>query len=329
MIGEIIDMSIMYNEAGVNIDAGNELVKRLKKKLPKIGGFGGLFPLLGTKYNLVSSTDGVGTKLKLAFKFNKHNTVGIDLVAMNVNDIVCVGARPLFFLDYFACGKLDVGQAEHVVEGIVKGCELSDSQLIGGETAEMPGFYKDGEYDLAGFSVGIVEKGKEINGSKIKSGNVVIGLPSSGPHSNGYSLIRKIFSDDELEKYSKRLLAPTKIYVKEILSAIKKFNLGTQNIVGIAHITGGSFYNKISRILPQKKDIRVVIEKKSWKVPEIFKIIQTKGNVPETDIYRTLNMGIGMILIVCSEAASKIEKFFKGAKVIGCVKKGERGVELV
>ena len=329
MIGEIIDMSIMYNEAGVNIDAGNELVKRLKKKLPKIGGFGGLFPLLGTKYNLVSSTDGVGTKLKLAFKFNKHNTVGIDLVAMNVNDIVCVGARPLFFLDYFACGKLDVGQSEHVVEGIVKGCELSDSQLIGGETAEMPGFYKDGEYDLAGFSVGIVEKGKEINGSKIKSGNVVIGLPSSGPHSNGYSLIRKIFSDDELEKYSKRLLAPTKIYVKEILSAIKKFNLGTQNIVGIAHITGGSFYNKISRILPQKKDIRVVIEKKSWKVPEIFKIIQTKGNVPETDIYRTLNMGIGMILIVCSEAASKIEKFFKGAKVIGCVKKGERGVELV
>ena len=288
-----------------------------------------MFPLLGTKYNLVSSTDGVGTKLKLAFKFNKHNTVGIDLVAMNVNDIVCVGARPLFFLDYFTCGKLDVGQAEHVFEGIVKGCELSDSQLIGGETAEMPGFYKDGEYDLAGFSVGIVEKGKEINGSKIKSGNVVIGLTSSGPHSNGYSLIRKIFSDDELEKYSKRLLAPTKIYVKEILSAIKKFNLGTQNIVGIAHITGGSFYNKISRILPQKKDIRVVIEKKSWKVPEIFKIIQTKGNVPETDIYRTLNMGIGMILIVCSEAASKIEKFFKGAKVIGCVKKGERGVELV
>jgi phosphoribosylformylglycinamidine cyclo-ligase len=319
----------MYNEAGVNIDAGNELVKRLKKKLPKIGGFGGLFPILGTKYNLVSSTDGVGTKLKLAFTFNKHDTVGIDLVAMNVNDIVCVGARPLFFLDYFACGKLDVEQAERVIEGIAKGCELSDSQLIGGETAEMPGFYKDGEYDLAGFSVGIVEKGKEINGSKIKSGNVVIGLPSSGPHSNGYSLIRKIFSDDELKKYSKRLLAPTKIYVKEILSAIKKFNSSIQNIVGITHITGGSFYDKISRILPQKKDIRVVIEKKSWKVPEIFKIIQTKGNVPETDIYRTLNMGIGMILIVCSEAASKIEKFFKGAKVIGYVKKGERGVELV
>ncbi|GMO65103.1 MAG: phosphoribosylformylglycinamidine cyclo-ligase [Endomicrobiia bacterium] len=322
-------MSVMYNEAGVNIDAENELVNRLRKKFPKIGGFGGLFPILGTKYNLVSSTDGVGTKLKLAFILNKHNTVGIDLVAMNVNDIVCVGAKPLFFLDYFACGKLDVEQAEHVVNGIAKGCELSGSQLIGGETAEMPGFYKDGEYDLAGFSVGIIKKGKEISGSKIKSGNIIIGLPSSGLHSNGYSLIRKIFSEGELEKYSKQLLTPTKIYVKEILSAISKFNSSVQNIVGIAHITGGSFQDKISRILPQKKDIRVVIEKKSWKVPEIFKIIQTKGNVPETDIYRTLNMGIGMVLIVCSEVASKIEKFFKGAKVIGHVKKGERGVELV
>lgn len=322
-------MSITYEEAGVSIDAVNELVERLKKKLPKIGGFGGLFPIAGTKYNLVSSTDGVGTKLKLAFALNKHNTVGIDLVAMNVNDIICVGAKPLFFLDYFACGKLDVVQAEQVVDGIVKGCELAGSQLIGGETAEMPGFYKDGEYDLAGFSVGIVEKRKEISGSKIKSGDIVIGLPSSGPHSNGYSLIRKVFSDDDLEKYSKQLIAPTKIYVKEVLAAIAKFNLSKQNIVGIAHITGGSFYDKIGRILPQKKDIRVVIEKKSWRIPEIFKVIQTKGNVLETDIYRTLNMGIGMVLIVCSEAASKVEKFFKGAKIIGHVKKGERGVELI
>jgi phosphoribosylformylglycinamidine cyclo-ligase len=322
-------MSITYKEAGVNIEAGNELVKRLKKKFPKIGGFGGLFPIVGTKYNLVSSTDGVGTKLKLAFLMKKYNTVGIDLVAMNVNDIVCVGAKPLFFLDYFACGKLDVGQAEQVVEGIARGCELSGSQLIGGETAEMPGFYKDGEYDLAGFSVGIVEKGKEINGSKIKTGNVVIGLPSSGLHSNGYSLVRKIFSDNELEKYSKQLLMPTRIYVKEILLAIAKFNSVEQNIVGITHITGGSFYDKIGRILPKKKDIRVVIEKKTWKIPDIFKIVQIKGNVSETDIYRTLNMGIGMVLVVRSEAALKIEKFFRDAKVIGRVKKGERGVELV
>jgi len=320
-------MPITYKEAGVNIDAGNELVKRLRKKLPKIGGFGGLFPVDGTKYNLVSSTDGVGTKLKLAFILNKHNTVGIDLVAMNVNDLVCVGAKPIFFLDYFACGKLDVGQAEQVIKGIVKGCEMSGSQLIGGETAEMPGFYKEGEYDLAGFSVGIIEKGKEINGTKIKPGNVLIGLPSSGPHSNGYSLIRKIFSDGELKEYSKQLFAPTRIYVKEILALIAKFNSNKQNIVGIAHITGGSFYDKINRILPQ--NTRVVIEKKSWKVPEIFKVIQAKGSVPETDIYRTLNMGIGMVLIVRSEAALEIKKFFKNAKIIGCVKKGERGVELI
>ncbi|GHT61164.1 phosphoribosylformylglycinamidine cyclo-ligase [Endomicrobiia bacterium] len=320
-------VTITYKKAGVNIDAGNELVKRLKKKLPKIGGFGGLFPVDGTKYNLVSSTDGVGTKLKIAFLANKHDTVGIDLVAMNVNDLICVGAKPLFFLDYFACGKLDVGHAEQVIEGIAKGCELSGSQLIGGETAEMPGFYKDGEYDLAGFSVGIIEKGKEINGSKIKPGDVVIGLPSSGPHSNGYSLIRKVFSDVELKKYSKQLLAPTKIYVKEVLAAINKFNSKKQNIAGIAHITGGSFYDKIERILPD--NVRVVIEKSSWKVPEIFKFVQEKGSVPKEDIYRTLNMGIGMVLIVSPDAALQIKKFFKGAKAIGYVKKGEKGVELI
>ena len=320
-------MSITYKKAGVNIDAGNELVKRIKKKLPKIGGFGGLFPIDGTKYNLVSSTDGVGTKLKIAFLVNKHDTVGIDLVAMNVNDLICVGAKPLFFLDYFACGKLNVGQAENVIKGIAKGCEISGSQLIGGETAEMPGFYKDGEYDLAGFSVGIIEKGKEITGKNIKTGDVIIGLPSSGPHSNGYSLIRKIFSDAELKKYSKALLAPTKIYVKEVLAALKKFNSKKQNITGIAHITGGSFYDKIERILPQ--NVRVVIEKNAWKVPEIFKLVRQKGNVPEKDIYRTLNMGIGMVLIVKPEYALQVKKFFKGAKAIGYIKKGERGVEII
>jgi phosphoribosylformylglycinamidine cyclo-ligase len=320
-------MSITYKSAGVNIDAGNDLVERLKKKLPKIGGFGGLFPINGTRYNLVSSTDGVGTKLKLAFLFNKHDTIGIDLVAMNVNDLICVGAKPLFFLDYFACGKLNVSQAEEVIKGIAKGCELSGSSLIGGETAEMPGFYKDGEYDLAGFSVGIIEKGKQINGKKIKPGNVVIGLPSSGLHSNGYSLVRKAFSDAELKIYSKQLLAPTKIYVKEVLAALSKFNSNEQCIVGIAHITGGSFYDKIERILPE--NVRVVIEKKSWKVPEIFKLVQEKGKVPQDDIYRTLNMGIGMVLIVHCDAALQVKKFFKGAKVIGYIKKGNRGVEII
>lgn len=320
-------MAITYKKAGVNIDAGNELVRRIRKKLPKIGGFGGLFPLAGTKYNIVSSTDGVGTKLKLAFLVNKHDTVGIDLVAMNVNDLICVGAKPLFFLDYFACGKLDVKQAEEVIKGISKGCDISGSQLIGGETAEMPGFYKDGEYDLAGFSVGIVEKGKEVSGKKINAGDVLIGLPSSGPHSNGYSLIRKVFSDSELKKYSKQLLAPTRIYVKEIIAAINKFNAKKQNITGIAHITGGSFYDKIKRILPENR--KVIIEKKSWKVPEIFDIIKEKGKVPEKDIYRTLNMGIGMVLIVKPEAALAVKKFFKGAKAIGYVTKGERSVEII
>lgn len=320
-------MAITYRKVGVNINAGNELVERLKKKLPRIGGFGGFFPIAETKYNLVSSTDGVGTKLKIAFLLNKHGTVGIDLVAMNVNDLICVGAKPLFFLDYFACGKLDVDQAEQVIKGIAKGCKLSGSQLIGGETAEMPDFYKDGEYDLAGFSVGIIEKGREINGSKIKPGDIIIGLLSSGPHSNGYSLIRKVFSDDELKKYSKQLLAPTRIYVKEVLMVLAKFNSRKQNIVGIAHITGGSFYDKIERILPG--NVSVIIEKNSWEVPKVFKIIQEKGRVSEEDIYRTFNMGIGMVLIVRPEIASGVKKFFKGAKSIGCVKKGERGVELI
>jgi phosphoribosylformylglycinamidine cyclo-ligase len=316
---------ITYAKAGVNIDAGNELVKRLKKKLPKIGGFGGAFPLAGTKYNLVSSTDGVGTKLKLAFLLNKHDTVGIDLVAMNVNDIICCGAKPLFFLDYFACGKLDVNQAEKVISGIKKGCDISGCSLIGGETAEMPGFYPPGEYDLAGFAVGSLEKGKEITGKNIKPGDIVIGLPSSGPHSNGYSLIRKVFSDSELKKYGKQLLAPTRIYVKEILSLLTPYHLPL--ITGIAHITGGSFYDKIGRIVPE--GCRVMIEKVSWKVPEVFRLVQKKGNVPDKEIYRTLNMGIGMAVIVRPGFAKKALKLLKGSIIIGSVIKGQQGVELI
>ncbi|MCK9582712.1 MAG: phosphoribosylformylglycinamidine cyclo-ligase [Endomicrobiales bacterium] len=319
-------MQITYKQSGVNIDAGNELVKRIKKKLPKIGGFGGLFPLEKTKYNLVSSTDGVGTKLKIAFLLNKHNTVGIDLVAMNVNDIICVGAKPLFFLDYFACGKLDVNLSEQVILGIKKGCDISACALIGGETAEMPGFYKDGEYDLAGFCVGVVEKGKEISGKNIKPGDVLLGMPSSGPHSNGYSLIRKVFSEAELKKHSKALFAPTKIYVKEILGLLSKFG-GAKTVSGIAHITGGSFYDKIERILPQ--NCKVVIDKKSWKVPAIFKLVEQKGNVPQKDIYRTLNMGIGMVVIVKADKAAQVCKYLKGSKIIGKVVSGKKSVELL
>ncbi|MFH1368541.1 MAG: phosphoribosylformylglycinamidine cyclo-ligase [Elusimicrobiota bacterium] len=319
---------ITYKKSGVNIDAGNELVRRIKRRLPKIGGFGGVFPLSGTKYNLVSSTDGVGTKLKLAFILNKHDTVGIDLVAMSVNDIICCGAKPLFFLDYFACGKLNVNTAEKVVSGIAKGCKLAGCALIGGETAEMPGFYPPGEYDLAGFAVGALEKGKEITGKRIRPGDVVIGLPSSGPHSNGYSLIRKVLSNKEIRKYRKELLAPTRIYVKEILKLLSTVNRQLSTVVhGIAHITGGSFYDKIERILPEK--CRVIIKKNSWKVPEIFRLIQKKGKMKDKEIYRTLNMGIGMVLVVGEKESRRIREKIKGAKIIGYVAKGTRGVDVV
>ncbi|OGS18659.1 MAG: phosphoribosylformylglycinamidine cyclo-ligase [Elusimicrobia bacterium RIFOXYA2_FULL_50_26] len=320
-------MAITYKQAGVNIDAGNELVKRIKKMAPGIGGFSGLFPLAGTKYSLASSTDGVGTKLKIAFLLNKHDTIGIDLVAMNVNDLVCCGARPLFFLDYFATGKLQVGVAEKVIKGIVNGCKQADSILLGGETAEMPGFYASGEYDLAGFAVGVVEKGSEISGRAIRHGDVLIGIPSTGPHSNGYSLIRKVFSEKELKKYGRALLAPTKIYVKEILSLFNKLGNRKKDISAIAHITGGGFYDNIERLLPA--DCRVVVKKDSWKVPEIFGIIGRKGNVPEKEMYRTLNMGIGMILIVRPAIAARVASLLKGARVIGAVQKGKKGVDVV
>jgi len=321
-------MAITYAKAGVNIDAGNELVRRIKKMAPGIGGFSGLFPLKGTKYSIVSSTDGVGTKLKLAFLLNKHDTVGIDLVAMNVNDLICCGATPLFFLDYYACGKLNVNLAEKVIKGIVEGCKQANSALLGGETAEMPGFYQPGEYDLAGFAVGVVEDGCAITGDNIRPGDVLIGLPSTGPHSNGYSLIRKVFSARELKKYGKQLLAPTRIYVKEILALFKALGpKGRSAISAIAHITGGGFYDNIERLLPD--NCHVVVRKDSWKVPEIFNIIQKKGDIPEKEMYRTLNMGIGMILIVKEKEAARVMKHLKNARIIGRIEKGKKGVEVI
>jgi phosphoribosylformylglycinamidine cyclo-ligase len=321
-------MKITYQKAGVNIDAGNELVRRIKKMAPAIGGFSGLFPLEGTKYHLVSSTDGVGTKLKLAFLLNKHDTVGIDLVAMNVNDLICCGAKPLFFLDYFACGKLDVDQAERVVKGVMNGCRQADCTLLGGETAEMPGFYPHGEYDLAGFAVGVVERGREITGERIRPGDVLIGIPSSGPHSNGYSLIRKVFDEADLKKYGKQLLEPTKIYVKEILALLdlKEANMRTA-IAAIAHITGGGFYDNIERLLPL--GCKVVIRRDAWDVPEIFHIIQKKGNVPEREMYRTLNMGMGMVIVVREKEHGIVLKHLRGSRVLGIVEKGKKEVEIV
>lgn len=318
---------ITYKKAGVDIDAGNKLMDKIKKMAPAIGGFSGLFPLpkgTSTEYLLAASTDGVGTKLKIAQLVNKHHTIGIDLVAMSVNDIITVGAKPLFFLDYFATGKLNVNVAEQVIKGIVEGCRQSECVLLGGETAEMPGFYKPGEYDLAGFCVGLVKKSDIIDGAKVKEGDVVLGLPSSGPHSNGYSLIRKVFTSSELKKHQKELLTPTRIYVKEILNTIKGV---PKAIKGIAHITGGGFIDNIPRILPN--NCQVVIEKKSWPIPRIFKLIQEKAKINEYEMFRTLNMGLGMVVIVDRAKVEKALKYLPGAKKIGTISKGKREVKIM
>lgn len=300
---------ITYKQAGVDISKA-ELFKRKIKGiaggsatagvLKGIGGFGSLFALSGQGYKepiLVSSADGVGTKLKIAILAGKHDTVGIDAVAMNVNDILCTGARTLFFLDYIAYSKVPENCLLDLVKGLTAGCRQADCCLIGGETAQMPDMYAPGEYDLAGFCVGAVEKKDIIDGSRIGAGNVIIGLASSGIHSNGYSLVRKVFSRSELLRMSKQLLTPTRIYVRPVLAILKNANRGKSwGVTGISHITGGAFYDKIARILPA--DIDAVVHKDAWRVPEIFRLVQAKGRVPEREMYHTLNMGIGMVLIV-------------------------------
>ncbi|MGZ8185394.1 MAG: phosphoribosylformylglycinamidine cyclo-ligase [Methylococcaceae bacterium] len=306
--------SLNYKSAGVDIAAGNELVERIKPIAARtrtagvmagLGGFGSMFELPLDRYQhpvLVSGTDGVGTKLKLAIDSGIHDTVGIDLVAMCVNDIIVQGAEPLFFLDYFATGKLDVETAAAVIEGIGKGCELAGAALVGGETAEMPGMYADGEYDLAGFCVGIVEKSKVLDGSKVKAGDKLIGIASSGPHSNGYSLIRKIIahshaalSDSFNEKtLGAALLEPTKIYVKSLLSLLDKVP-----VHALAHITGGGLTENLPRVLPV--GINANIDLSSWEFPAIFKWLQEQGNVSLADMLTTFNCGIGMIVCVAAE----------------------------
>ncbi|HAM38732.1 MAG TPA: phosphoribosylformylglycinamidine cyclo-ligase [Elusimicrobia bacterium] len=311
---------LTYKKSGVDVDKANSLVDWIKKLNPTIGGFSGLYPIDNNKF-LSASCDGVGTKLKVAHISNKHDTVGIDLVAMNVNDVICSGAKPLFFLDYFACGKLDVNIAKQVIKGIKDGCDQAGCVLLGGETAEMPSFYQGKDYDLAGFTVGIVEKKNIIDGSKIRKGDVILGLPSSGLHSNGFSLVRKAFSEKEIKKYSKVLITPTKIYVKEILNIFQKM---PNSILGICHITGGGFYDNIVRILP--KNLNAIIDKDSWKIPEIFKIIQLKGRMSDREIFRTLNMGIGMILVVRDSNVSKIQKLLKDSIIIGRIENGKSEV---
>ncbi|MBI4336040.1 MAG: phosphoribosylformylglycinamidine cyclo-ligase [Candidatus Omnitrophica bacterium] len=305
---------LSYKSAGVDIEKADRFVERIKPVVNRIGGlkgigsFGGFFKFDVKKYRdpiFVSSTDGVGTKLKIAFLANRHDTVGIDLVAMNVNDVLCSGARPLFFLDYIATGKIEIKVLTDVVKGIANGCRQAGCALVGGETAEMPSFYKEGEYDLAGFCVGVVEKDKIIDGSRTASGDVIVGLESNGLHSNGYSLARKVFSEKELRRFSNELLRPTRIYVKPILSLLPETGARRPaTIKGIAHITGGAFYGKIPRIIP--KDKTFVIRRNSWRVPKIFEAIQKKGRISEKEMFTCFNMGIGMVVVVGKNFADKV-----------------------
>ncbi len=341
-------MAITYKDAGVDIDAGDLFVEKIKpyvkstfrpEVLTDIGGFGGLFAL--KKYRdpvLVSGTDGVGTKLKIAFLMNRHDTVGIDLVAMCVNDIVVQGAEPLFFLDYFATGKLKPQEHSDIVKGIAAGCKQAGCALIGGETAEMPSFYAENEYDLAGFAVGVVEKKKIVNGAKIKPGDVLVGLASSGLHSNGYSLVRKALFEkagygvgDTLTELGQGtlgevLLTPTRIYAKTIAALMKEFD-----IRGMAHITGGGITENTPRMLP--KGAQAVIKKGTWDIPPIFRLIQKKAGVNDDEMYRDFNMGLGMILAVPKKQAEalvkKAAKLGEKASVIGEIAKGKQVVKYI
>ena len=337
-----------YAAAGVDVTAGYESVELIKRHVKKteipgviggIGGFGGMFELALSDYKnpvLVSGTDGVGTKLKLAFLLDKHDTIGIDCVAMCVNDVACSGAKPLFFLDYIACGKNYPQKIEQIVKGVADGCVQAGCALVGGETAEHPGLMPEEEYDLAGFTVGIGEKEKLVSGENLKAGDAIIAVASSGVHSNGFSLVRKVFGInektvnnkyDDLDKtLGEELLTPTKIYVKPLLGLMDKITVNA-----ISHITGGGFYENIPRMLTEGKT--AVIEKdKCFKKP-IFDIIQSVGNIPERDMYNTFNMGNGLMLAVdCAQAddAVKIlESFGEKAAVVGEIKNGEKGVELV
>jgi phosphoribosylformylglycinamidine cyclo-ligase len=308
---------LTYRDAGVDIDAGDDLVERIKPfarrtmrpgVLAGIGGFGALFEI-PKRYRepvLVSGTDGVGTKLKLAFELDRHDTIGIDLVAMSVNDILTLGAEPLFFLDYYACGKLDVDTAAKVVQGIAAGCERAGCALIGGETAEMPGMYSGGEYDLAGFAVGVVEKALVIDGSTIEPGDVILGLASDGAHSNGYSLVRKIIaaSNADLRQevggatLADLVLAPTRIYVKPVLKLF-----GQVSVKGLAHITGGGLTENVPRVLNEKLTAR--IDGRAWPRPALFEWLQREGNVDEAEMFRVFNCGIGLVLVVSAGDAAK------------------------
>lgn len=331
--------SLSYKDAGVDIHAGNALVERIKsvakatsrpEVMGGLGGFGALcqIPAGYREPVLVSGTDGVGTKLKLAMDLNKHDTIGIDLVAMCVNDLLVCGAEPLFFLDYYATGKLNVDVAEQVVTGIGAGCEQSGCALIGGETAEMPGMYQGEDYDLAGFCVGIVEKSEIIDGSKVSAGDVLIALKSSGPHSNGYSLVRKVLevSNADLsteidgKPLAEALLAPTRIYVKPLLQLQKEFD-----IHAMAHITGGGLTENLPRVIPE--GCKAVIDTASWEIPEVFRFLQKGGNIEQSEMYLTFNCGVGMVVCIPADqaeaAVSRLNELGEEAFIIGHMEAGE------
>ena len=322
-------MNLTYKKAGVDMDRSDKLVDFLQKKSPAIGGFSGLFPLPpdeGEPWRLVACTDGVGTKLKFAFALDRHDTIGIDLVAMCVNDLITCGARPLIFLDYYATGHLDLKRSKRIMAGILKGCRQGRSLLLGGETAEMPGFYAEGEYDLAGFSVGIVKGSEVIDGSQIVPGDLVLGLPSSGLHSNGYSLVRKVFTGRHLRHWGPRLLTPTRIYVDQIDRLASGLRKKGAIILGLAHITGGGLIENVPRILPKR--CKIVLDRRSWKVPGIFTELQRRGGVPEADMWRTFNMGIGMVAVIRPDSLGLARKLLPEAKLIGKVEAGKPEVEL-
>ncbi len=336
-------MGLSYQDSGVDIEAGERAVELIKKQvestfssevLSGIGGFGGLFQpdLSGCREPvLVSGTDGVGTKLKLAFQLDKHDTVGIDLVAMSVNDILTQGARPLFFLDYLAAGKIEPEKVREIVEGIVTGCQRAGAALLGGETAEMTDFYRPGEYELAGFAVGLVDREKIITGEKIAAGDLLLGLKSNGLHSNGFTLARAALFQQAGYRYDQKLsgldknlglelLRPTRIYVKTVLSLLEKFA-----IKGIAHVTGGGLKANLSRILPE--GLKISLSEKEREIPEIFKIIQEAGDISGREMHRVFNMGTGMVLVISpeerAEILSELEKMQEGFQLLGCIAAGE------
>jgi phosphoribosylformylglycinamidine cyclo-ligase len=335
----LIIMAVTYKQAGVDIDSADAFIRRIRPLLGKthraevlgqVGGFSGLFRLnLGRMREpvLVASTDGVGTKLLVAEKLGRFDTVGVDLVAMCVNDVVVTGAEPLFFLDYIACGRLDVDKMHAVMKGITRGCRQAGCALLGGETAELPGMYPGSKFDLAGFCVGVADRVRLIDGSRCRPGDVLVGLSSSGVHSNGFSLIRKVLSDREIRTpHGRTLLTPTRIYVPTILSLLRN-----TRIKSMAHITGGGFYDNIPRVLPQ--GLGAVIRKDSWTTPRIFRQIQERGGIEEKEMFRTFNMGVGMVLVASKRSASRVVDRLLALKqkawIIGELASGESGVRIV